>query len=97
MRAGPCDAHIVAATGAFDVDLCLAGPRDFYRMCMAHQYDDLAEVHALVRALQVDIGRWCCQIAAVAYRGARCPHMIRGCRFIHDLLVTHGARSEDRK
>ena len=77
MRAGACDAHIVSAAGAFDVDLCPAGPCDLYRMCVAHQYDDLAEAHAAVRTLQVYICRRCRQIAAIPHGGARCPRMTR--------------------
>ena len=76
MRAGPCDAHIVSAAGAFDVDLCPAGPCNLQRMCVAHQHDDLAEVHAAVRTLEIDIGRRCRQIAAIPYGGARRPSVI---------------------
>jgi hypothetical protein len=97
MRAGSCNAHIVSAAWAFDVDLSPADPSDLYRMRVADEHDDLAEVHAGVRALQIDIGRRCRQIAAVAYRRARCPHMIRRCCFIHDLFGTDRARSQDRK
>ena len=76
MRAGSRDAHIVSAAWAFDVDLSSTGPCNLQRMCVAHQYDDLAEAYAAVRALQIDIGRRRRQ-SAVAYRGACRPRVIR--------------------
>jgi hypothetical protein len=51
MRAGPCEAHIIATAGTVDMDLGAAGPRKLHSMHVADEHDNLTQWRAAVRTL----------------------------------------------